>query len=243
MVKFTKYVLCISIFTNILLVGLLVYICFYKTDIAYRAYSSFCDKNYVPVRRDNDCVNSWNNCISQLHTSVDVVFFGNSITAGNDWQNCFPDKKVINLGYIGEDVKGMLRRVCSISAVKPKQIFIMAGINGLKNQSINDFEKMYSILVDSISNSAPNASVFLESILPVTSDSDYCPNDIIIEANKRIFAIAEKRNMEYVDLYNLYSKNGVLPDKYSYDGLHLKNDAYELWIESIKKYIYNLYIE
>ena len=160
---------------------------------------------------------------------ADVVFFGDSETAGGDFQEAFPDVKSINLGYIGEDTKGMLRRVDAIAAVKPKKVFLMAGINGLKNQTMSNFEYWYSVLVDSIRNAVPDAELYVESILPVTASSDYCDNAKIREANAILRHLTSERNIHFIDLYDAYVNDGALPDDMSYDGLHLTDEAYSVW--------------
>lgn len=230
-----KVGIIISILLNIVLVMALYYVAFVKTDFSKRMIAKINQEAYVPERSDNGCVDSWNNCVKKLDMEVDVVFFGDSHTAGGNWQRAFPVVKSINLGYIGEDVKGMLRRVDAIAAVHPKKVFLMAGINGLKYQSLDDFEFWYAALVDSIRSAVPDAELYIESILPVTSYSDYCDNGKIKEANAIVQKMAVERKIPYIDVYSTYAQDGALPDTLSYDGLHLKPEAYEAWYELIKK--------
>lgn len=187
------------------------------------------------MRDDKECVMSWNNCIKKLDMQADVVFFGDSHTAYGDWQRAFPEIKSINLGYMGEDTKGMLRRVEVIQSVHPRKIFLMAGLNGLGEQSASEFEVAYSALVDSILSAVPDAELYIENILPINDDIDL--NKKIIDANKIIRAIAEDRNLTHIDLYSLYAVNSELPTDVTYDGVHLKTEAYDLWYESINPFI------
>lgn len=229
--------LIISVILNVILLVTILFVACIKTDYAKRLWSQMVGEVYVPERQDINCVQSWNNCIAQLSYDADVVFFGNSITAGGDWQKAFPEHKVVNLGYIGEDVKGMIRRVPAIMAVHPEKVFLMAGINGLKNQELNDFEFWYSALVDSIMRSVPDVSLYLESILPVTRTSLYCSNEKIREANAIIQQIAVRRDLKYIDLYSAYAVDGNLPEDWSYDGLHLNADVYQCWYDMAKSYV------
>ena len=208
--------LVISASIAITSVLLLIYISFYKTDISLRIGNRIGLIEHTPVRVDDNCVISWNNSLKQLNLDVDIVFFGNSITAGGDFQSYFNDKKIINLGYIGEDTKGMLRRVEQIKSVKPEKVFMMAGINGLKNQDESMFYTNYACLVDSILNSVPNVKLYLESILPVTNETHFCENNKIILANRIIYHIAKERGLEYIDLHQRYFYNGSLPPAWSY---------------------------
>ena len=213
------------------------YVAVAKTDFSKRMMAKINHKAYVPERRDADCVASWNNCISKLDMAVDVVFFGDSETAGGDFQKAFPNVKSINLGYIGEDVKGMLRRVETMAAVRPKKIFLMAGINGLLHQPMEEFEYWYTALVEAIQNAVPEAELYIESILPVARYSDYCDNAKIRDANAILQRLATERNIPYIDLYNAYAKDGVLPDDMTYDGLHLTIEAYSVWYHMTAPYV------
>lgn len=232
-----KAMIILSVVLNVFLLAALYYVACEKTDFSKRVMAKIKHEAYVPERQDGCCVDSWNNCISKLDMAVDVVFFGDSHTAYGDWQHVYPDVKSINLGYIGEDVKGMLRRVEAIAAVHPKKVFLMAGINGLQQQSLSDFEYWYSALVDAIQRDVPDAELYIESILPVTGYSDYCDNAKIREANVIVRKIAEERGLTYVDIYGAYAKDGALPNAMSYDGLHLTNEAYSIWYTEIKSYV------
>lgn len=227
----------LSVVLNVVLIAALYYVVCVKTDFSKRMMAKIKHEAYVPERVDQNCVTSWNNCIEKLDMEVDVVFFGDSETAGGDFQKAFPDVKSINLGYIGEDVKGMLRRVDAIKAVNPKKVFLMAGINGLKYQSLSDFEFWYAALVDSIRNTVPDAELYIESILPVTNYSDYCDNGKIRDANVALQRMAAERNISYIDVYSAYAQDGTLPDIMSYDGLHLTEEAYDIWYETIREII------
>lgn len=232
-----KALIIISVVLNVVLVAALYYVAFVKTDFSKRMIAKIKHDAYVPERQDDCCVASWNNCISKLDMEVDVVFFGDSHTAGGDWQKAFPDVKSINLGYAGEDVKGMLRRVDAIAAVHPRKVFLMAGINGLQKQSMEELEFWYAALVDSIRSAVPEAELYIESILPVTSYSDYCDNEKIREANVVLQRMATERDIPYIDIYEAYVYEGALPDSVSIDGLHLTAEAYSIWYNTLHSFI------
>lgn len=83
-------------------------------------------------RKEYDCLRGWTNSLESLHDTVDVVFFGNSITHGGRFDQAFPDMKVCNLGYPSDDIEGMRKRIPQIVALHPRKVFIMGGINNLK---------------------------------------------------------------------------------------------------------------
>lgn len=230
-----KVLILLSVILNVALLAAVVYIGGYRTDYFKRVHAKLTHTPYVPVRADRDCVLSWNNCVKKLDMQVDVVFFGDSHIAGGDFQKAYPNVKSINLGYIGEDTKGMLRRVEIIAAIHPEKVFLMGGINGLYNQSLEDFLDRYAMLVDAINAAVPDAELILHTLLPVAASSYYCDNDKIIQANQVIKHIAEERNLKCIDLHSIYAINKALPEELSYDGLHLTEEAYDKWYAAIKE--------
>lgn len=227
----------ILLYVSLVLNGLVliggVYICCVRTDYLYRINAYINRPPKIPTGYDNECVMSWNNCIEKLRLQADVVFFGNSITAMGNFHDAFPEVKSINMGYMGDDTKGMLRRVEAIVAVNPKKVFLMAGINGLMEQTDEEFEHRYATLVDSIRSAVPDAELYIESILPIRSLYYESDNARICKANTIIRNIAETRGLEYIDLYSLYVKDGALPADMTRDGIHLTEEAYSIWVEAI----------
>lgn len=193
-------------------------------------------------RMDYQCLLGWENSLVKMNYKADVCFIGNSITYGSDFQKDFPNKKIVNLGYSGDRIEGMIIRQKQISAVKPDKIFVMAGINDLSKSYMNDklFHDSFCDLVDSIQNNNPTSRLYLQSILPVNHkmNTSLCSSERILKANLMIKEIAEKRNAFFIDLYSLYADdNNELPEKYTYDGLHLYPNSYDIWRDAIRKYM------
>lgn len=199
----------------------------------------------MPVTEHPDywAVRGWANTVKKLHLTVDAAFFGNSITCGSSFEEYFAadSLNIINLGYPGDNIQGMLNRIDMLVSVHPKKVFVMAGINGLKEQTLDEFRKEYGILITAIKDSLPDAKIYLESILPVNTEmrlgKNIADNKKIIEANKLIGVIARERHCAYVDLHRLYVKNGEMPEALTRDGVHLKPECYDRWAKAIHKYL------
>ena len=234
--KLKNICICL-IMLNIILTLFCIYIGCYKTDIFKYGIYKLKGEIYTVPRTDDDCIKSWNSCIRKLNIKADIVFFGNSITEGGEFQDFFPDKKVVVLGYIGEDTKGMLRRVEAITSVNPKKIFLMAGINGLKKQKLEDFSKWYELLVDSIQVTNPQAKIYIQSILPITKESTFCDNNKINEANMLLKELSRSKNIVFIDLHSKFNVNNSLKEELTFDGVHIKKEAYLIWVQEIRKYI------
>lgn len=186
---------------------------------------------------DTNCVASWNTCIRQLNYDADIVFFGDSHIEENDWQQVFPDKRVVNLGYVGEDTRGMLRRVDAAASLNPEVVVLMAGINGLKNQTLEEFEDRYVALLDSLQSAMPRVDLIVTSLLPISLGSSFCSNEKIVQANVVLSQLCSQRHLCYMNIYDLYAEDGCLPDWYSNDGLHLTRAAYQIWNNELIKLI------
>ena len=204
----------------------------------------FHKKHFVAnEREDYWALMGWQNTMEKLGYDADICFFGNSITYYSQFQNAFSDLKIVNLGYPGDRIDGMLVRYRTISFVNAEKIFIMAGINDLNSQvSIGDLSKKYESLIDSVIVTNPESQIYIESILPVNHNKatvSLTSNEQIQKANLRIRRIAEERNLIFIDLYKLYADgNNELPSEYTEDGVHLTPFAYKRWEEKIKEYLY-----
>lgn len=176
----------------------------------------------------------WTNTLKKLNINSDIVFFGNSITHDSSFNESFTDKKIVNLGYPGDNIQGMLTRVEQVRCVHPKKIFMMAGINGIKSLR---FKEQYTALVDSMLTIVTSDNLYIQSILPVSKEHGI-DNNLIIERNELIKDITKVKHCEYIDLHSLYYKNGELPQNLTRDGIHLYPKSYERWAEMIKPYVY-----
>lgn len=186
-------------------------------------------------------VRGWTSTVEKLHLNADVAFFGNSITWASNFETLFKEDSllIIELGYPGDNIEGMIRRMDMLQSCNPHKIFIMAGINGLNHQTPDQFSTLYEQLIDSVQTRIPKAKLYLESILPVNNrmKEGIATNEQILIANKCIQKIAKAHNAQYVDLHRLYYKNGEMSERFTTDGLHLKQEAYKLWAKEIHKYV------
>ena len=231
---------------NVLLIAGLIVIGVYTsfwTDITSRI--GWTKKRIVFNQKAEDCLRGWTKSLESLHDTVDVTFWGNSITYGGDFDQAFPQLKICNLGYPSDDLSGMQKRIAQIKALHPKLLFIMAGTNNLSTFNEKSFKCDYSELVTEIKRNVPDVKIYVQSILPYNSNLckvkfKFDRNTATIKANEIIRTISEENDLNYVDLYSLYVEGeGQLQESLTVDGVHLKNEAYERWYNEIEKYIYD----
>ena len=195
------------------------------------------------INKPSEAVLAWDNCLQKLDYKADIVFWGDSITAGSDFRSSFPDKKIVNLGYGGDSLAGMRNRVSMVKAMSPEKVFIMGGINSLTDYNINECVDTYESLLDDLHMALPNAEIYVQSVLPVSFARESilktpCHNSSIEDFNMSIKKLAEKNGDTFIDLHSLYVYDGQMNPSLTLDGIHLCPEAYNLWSEAIKRYIY-----
>ena len=189
----------------------------------------------------NEAVLSWERCLEKLEYDADVVFFGDSITCLGDFQKYFPNIKICNLGHGGDSLSGMINRISMIQSVNPEKVFLLGGINGLTDLNLDNCVSKYAQLLDLLEESLPDTEIYIQSVLPISSSRELskCHNTTIERFNDEIKKLAEAHKMEYINLYSLYELNGEMNSELTFDGVHIKHEAYDLWAEKIIKYIIN----
>jgi len=101
-------------------------------------------------------------------TKHEIIFLGNSITEGGNWQNLFPDKNVINRGISGDVTDGILFRLDEVTSSRPEKVFLMVGTNDLaRGKSISYVTNNHRIIIEKILKDSENTTLYLQSVLPV----------------------------------------------------------------------------
>ena len=110
----------------------------------------------------------------------------------------------------------------------------MIGINDLFNDEdeVAIFQNIVSIL-DSFRKRSPQTTLYLQSILPVNETAlflDENINILIFSLNDSLMRYCRKENIKFLDLYGHFLNNeGQMDRKYTYDGVHLTPEGYNLW--------------
>lgn len=220
----------------VVLLAMVIFIGGYKTNFFKRQFAKLgWAEMEAKDRADYWCVRGWYNTLKKLDLDVDIVFYGNSITSGSDFREFFPDVSICNLGYPGDDLPGLRFRAYTIATVKPEKVFVMGGINGLKQTPLDVFTEQYSQMIKAIKEAVPEAHIYLQSILPV---KDKKMTKKVKECNIIIDSLSTAYGCQYIDLFPLYEKEGVMNLDYSKDGTHLKSEHYDKWADAIRKYVY-----
>lgn len=241
-----SWALFASLLLNAALIIVLTYITCIMTDLSDRFMSKIGMGSYSVVDSrhhiEKRCIEGWNNTLDKMKINSDVVFYGNSITFASNFQTQFPHLSVCNLGCNRDDLDDLIYRSFLISSVHPKKIFVLGGINCLREISLQKFRMKYETLVDTIKKQNPYSELYVQSILPVNISMKIGSRyngykEKIKKVNAIIRDVSEKKKCVFVDLYSIYQVDDSLPQRYTPDGLHLYPDAYLKWGDYISSYL------
>ncbi len=172
--------------------------------------------------------------------NADIVMLGNSITFGVNWSELIDNYKIANRGISGDVTEGFLNRMDNVISLKPKLCFIMGGINDIYSDIKPEevFENYSKILDLLVSN---NIIPIVQSTLFVSPKwRNHSEKNIEVKLlNDMLIKYTSEKGILFLDLNELLSKNDILLDEYTYDGLHLNADAYKVWGGEVEKIINN----
>lgn len=171
---------------------------------------------------------------------VDIVFVGDSHTAGANWHDMFPNISIANRGIGGETIAEISLRLGEISILEPKKIFIMAGINDIyRNDSIDNIKTYFEKVIIELSRKNPSAKIFLQSTLECRkNDCGVSKLNAVRELNVELIHIAQSHsNVHFVNINKKLSNENGLLDEFSKDGVHMNAYGYQAWRDEISIFV------
>lgn len=174
----------------------------------------------------------------------DIVFLGNSITDGGEFNELFDIENAKNRGISGDVIDGVQERLAQVTDGKPSKIFLLIGINDISHDiETQRLAGRYERLVKEIREKCPETELYLQSIMPINNDYRRYKNlkgkeKEIPALNEKIQEIAGRYGATYIDLWPaLADESGKLNKKYTNDGLHLTGPGYKAWSAAIRDYV------
>ncbi len=178
------------------------------------------------------------------HTGY-IVLLGDSITQGFPHKRLLADWSVINRGISSDPVgdvekptgRGVIHRLHeSVWECHPQHVFVLIGVNdigaGIRGEKL---QKRYADLLHALLDGLPATSITLQTILPARGRFARLNRDIL-DANKRLFKLAEERGISVLDTHRLMlDDDGLLREDFTSDGLHLNTRAYQAWAELLRE--------
>lgn len=172
----------------------------------------------------------------------DIVFFGNSITAGVDWSELLGEKRARNRGISGDITFGLLERLDEVTEGRPKKLFVLIGVNDI-SRNIPDslIIRNYITLIERVKQASPKTKIYFHTLLPVNNEftqfkNHYNKDEHILYVNEELKKIAGRYHITLIDLYpHFLNADKKMDKKYTIDGLHLNAAGYQVWAEILKK--------
>ena len=185
---------------------------------------------------------------------ADAVFIGDSRTVGLfeygglEETAAFYASKGLTVYKMFEaqivDVPGERKKITVEEALQQNsfgKIYLMIGINEMGTGTVESFLEKYQEVVDHLRELQPDAVIYLQAIIKVTSErsaqGDYINNEGIIARNEGIAKLADNEKIFFLDVNPLVcdETGGMIPD-YTFDGVHLKAKYIGIWKDYLKSH-------
>ena len=175
-----------------------------------------------------------------------TVLLGDSITDFFNWYELFYDfsknsgQAVYNRGISGDTTDRLLERLNdNVLSIKPKNIVLLIGTNDIGrglplSVTLENMENIIKMTKDS----CPDVNFILETVYPVNEKMrdrfEKRSNKKINEMNKELIKLCEKYNCVWLDFTDELKDNvGNLKQEYTFDGLHINAQAYEVVAKNV----------
>lgn len=173
---------------------------------------------------------------SYPHSSKDIVFLGNSITANVEWRELLGMENIKNRGISGDITFGILERLDEVINGKPAKVFILIGINDIsRNVPDERIIDNYRKIISRIKAGSPASKIYFHTLLPVNNEftqfkNHYNKDEHIKFINDNLKKISAETKITLIDLHpHFLDANGKLDKKYTIDGLHINAEGYKVW--------------
>jgi N-acetylglucosamine-6-sulfatase len=175
-----------------------------------------------------------------------VVFLGDSITAGWNGQKALFDKeyaqyKAANFGIGGDRTQHVLWRVENgeFEGLKPKVVVLMIGTNnsGVGANSVEQIAAGIKNIIAAIHKRTPDTKVLLLAIFPRGAGETNNPGRTKNKAvNELIAKFHDGKKVHYFDIgAKFLAADGTLSKEIMYDQLHLTAKGYQIEADAIRE--------
>lgn len=175
------------------------------------------------------------------HDQVDVLFVGDSITAGWDWQiweKNFKPLNAANFGIGGDGTANLLWRLQhgTIGKLQPKLIVLLIGVNnfGLYNETPKQAAAGVTAVVKQLQLAWPHSKILLNAVLPFEEKADSPKRAMVTKLNSIIAKLGDDK---YIFFKNygaaLLQKDGSISPEIMADFLHPTPKGYQIWADAM----------
>lgn len=182
------------------------------------------------------------------YDQVDVLFVGDSITAGWDWptwEKHFKPLKAANFGIGGDNTGNVLWRLQhgAIGNLQPKLIVLLIGTNnvGALQDSAEQAANGVTRVVQQLQLAWPNSKILLNAVFPFDQDPTSPNRTTIRKLNQTIAKLGDNKTIFFKDYGPLLvQKDGSISPEIMADFLHPTAKGYQIWAEAMTPDIHTL---
>lgn len=125
------------------------------------------------------------------------------------------------------------------------KIYLMIGINEMGRGTVDSFIEKYQEVVAHLQELQPEAIIYLQAIMKVTTErseqGDYINNEGIVARNERIAQMADNQKLFYLDVNpSICDDTGGMVPEYTFDGVHLKAKYIDIWKDFLMNHAISL---
>jgi lysophospholipase L1-like esterase len=197
-----------------------------------------------PVPREGGWVKrheSFNARVAQ--GNVDLIFIGDSITQGWEgkgkgvWEKFYGKRNAVNLGIGGDRTQHVIWRLDNgnVKDISPKAAVIMIGTNNSGSNTPEQIAEGVSVIVKQLREKLPQTKILLLAVFPRGENKADKRRQVNEGANAIFSKLDDGEHVFYLDIGQKFLQDdGTLTREIMPDLLHLSEEGYTIWAESIE---------
>lgn len=175
------------------------------------------------------------------YDQVDVLFVGDSITAGwnwSIWEKNFKPLKAANFGIGGDNTGNVLWRLQhgAIGNLQPKLIVLLIGVNNLGSlqESPEQAAAGVTAVVQQLQLAWPNSKILLNAVFPFDQSASSDNRRKVKKLNQIISKLGDNKIIFFKDYGPLLlQKDGSISPDIMADFLHPTPKGYQVWADAM----------
>ena len=176
--------------------------------------------------------------------NVDLLFIGDSITQGWDgrgkavWEKFYDKRNTVNLGIGGDRTQHVIWRLDNgnIKNIAPKAAVMMIGTNNSGSNSSEQIAEGVSVIVKQLRDKLPEMKILLLGVFPRGANNEDQRRKVNEGANAIFAKLDDGKHVFYLDIGKKFLEDdGTLTREIMPDLLHLSEQGYTIWAESIEE--------
>ena len=175
------------------------------------------------------------------YDQVDVLFVGDSITAGWDWpiwEKNFKPLKAANFGIGGDNTGNVLWRLQhgAIGNLQPKLIVLLIGVNNIGGMQESPEQAAVGVtkVVQQLQLAWPNSKILLNAVFPFDQAPGSDNRSKVNKLNKIIARLGDDKTTFFKDYGPLLlQKDGSISPDIMNDFLHPTAKGYQVWADAM----------